>query len=333
MSGASRFAERSARILVTGGGGFIGSHLCERLLEDGYRVWVLDSFESANGAPDRCENLSALRDDEHLHLVAGDIRDRVLLAGVLSDVPFDCVVHLAARSGEVESAADPWRCLDVNVNGTLCLLESMRRNQIANLILVSPRQIHGEAPGHANATDAGALQSPHAASKRAAELIGQVYASRYGLAVQCIRIGSVYGPRQPDNQRLSVLCRAILRDDQLLLSRDEGLALTYIDDVVEALSEAVSAVGVVGRKTGFEVHDLANAEPVLVPDLVRALARHLGVRTRVRLRPTGSSRSTAREAPVVSRPQTFVPRTDLETGLGRLSAWLREVEAAEPTPR
>ena len=332
MSGLGKRVRRAKRLLVTGAGGFLGSHLCERLLADGCRVWGLDNFDPAGGGRDLRSNLDAVRAHPDLCVVEGDVRDSVLLDGLLNDVGFDCVVHLAARPGQAASMADPWGCFDVNVNGTLSLLESMRRHHVTHAILASTHQAGASDRGPVG--NAGACEdlplSPYVASKRAAELVGHVYARRYGLSVYCLRIGTVYGPRQRHDHRLSDLAERILAEQQIMLSREDRVALTFVDDLIDGLVGAIESVQETGRGGCFEIYDLGNVEPVSIPDLTRALGRHLGTRARVRMRPTRSE--TPADAPrsedAGATPLEFTPRTDLETGLRILAEWYREAGRA-----
>ncbi len=325
MNGPGPRVRRQSRILITGAGGFLGSHLCERLLAEGYRVWGLDNFDPDSGGRDRRSNLDAARTNPDLHLVEGDVRDSVLLDGLLTDVSFDCIVHMAARPGEVLSAADPRGCFDVNFNGTLTLLEAMRRHHAMRAILASTCQVSRDdletiaLEGHGEDYPL----SPYLASKRAAELVGHVYARRYGLSVFCLRIRSVYGPRQRQDQRLTRLADRVLAEEQIMLSRNEGIALTFVDDLIDSLVVAIESIQKKGRGGCFEIYDLGNAEPVSMRDLVRSLARHLGTRARVRLRPKAADAPA--DVPYLdasaARQLGFVARTDLDTGLRRFAEW------------
>ena len=231
----------SARhVLVTGGAGFIGSHLVEALVARGDRVRVLDSFDPYYDPAVKRRNLASVV--ESIELVEGDLRDRDLVGRVVQGT--DCVVHLAARAGVRSSLERPVVYMQVNVAGTQRLLEAMRDAGVNHLVAASSSSVYGaRTKGPFRESDAlGVPASPYAASKQAMEIICQTWQQLFDLQLTMLRFFTVYGPRQRPDMAFHIFLRALLRADEEITVFGDGTQtreVTYIQDAVDATLLAI----------------------------------------------------------------------------------------------
>lgn len=321
---------------MTGAAGFIGSHLCERLLAGGYRVWGLDNFDDFYSPDVKRRNLREAEAQAHMQVVEGDIRDPVLLGGLLRDVPFDLVVHLAARPGVRPSIEDPVLCYDVNVNGTLALLEAMREHHAGRLVFGSSSSVYGdrhETPFEETAA-VGRPISPYAASKCAGEQLCFTFHHLHGLHVHCLRFFTVFGPRQRPDLAIHKFTRLMTRGEPLPLFGDGTTArdYTYVDDTVDGVLRSIEALtGADVHEPAFEIINLGRSDAVSLRRLVEELAAALGLQPEIEWLPSQPGDVTITCASGVKARELlgFEPRVSLSEGLARFAAWYRE--AVEPT--
>ena len=327
----------SLRVLVTGAAGFIGSHLCERLLANGADVWGLDNFDSFYSTAIKRRNVQELAKHPNMRLIEGDIRDAVLLDGLFSDVSFDVVVHLAARPGVRPSIEEPEECFDINVQGTLTLLEAMRRHHIAALAFGSSSSVYGDSDTIPLEESAVADRpiSPYAASKRAGEHICHTFHHLYGMSVHCLRFFTVFGPRQRPDLAIHKFARLMAAGRPLPLYGDGSTArdYTYVSDTVEGVVRSIDLL-IEASKSGrpaFEVINLGRSDAVTLKELVDALSGALGIEPTIEWMPmqpgdvTITCASDVRARSILG----FEPRVDLETGLARFVEWFRAGSASE----
>lgn len=331
---------RRLRVLVTGAAGFIGSHLCERLVAEGHGVWGLDSFCPEYDPEGKRQNLAGISSHGRMHVIEGDVRDGVLLEGLFTSVPFDLVVHLAARTGKRAWFAEPELCWEVNVNGTLNLLEAMRRHHVSRMVFASSATVYGERSSGSGAfSEADSIQvptSPYGASKQAAELLCRTWHHLWGFSVHCLRLFDVYGPRQPPDQTVSEFAGQLRAGGSLELDGGEDAMRDFIavDDVIEGI--CLSAEVLRGRAPGeptFDILNLGRGRAVGLAELADTLASALGVKARCSCREgrSGRQRYTLADLDHVSRTLGFRPSIDLNEGLDRYVAWLTS-EVAEAPP-
>jgi len=329
-------ADRAMRILVTGAAGFIGSHLCERLTNDGHLVWGLDNFDDFYDPELKRRNISHVARHPHMRVVEGDIRDQILLDGLFGTVPYDLVIHLAARPGVQPSVREPVLCYDVNVTGTLRLLETMRRHRVSRLVFASSSSVYGDdaALPFSEEQPAGTPLSPYAASKRSGELLCHSWHHLWGLSVYCLRFFTVYGPRQrPDlaiNQFLSLLRQK--RPVPVYGDGTTGRDYTHIDDVVEAASRAaVQLRHLPPNAPIFRILNVGHGRVIGLEELAETLSRVLGVKARLSHRAGrgGDMPTTQADTSRLEEELGYRPRIDFADGLSRYVEWLEEVESAE----
>lgn len=315
-------------VLVTGAAGFIGSHLCDRLLRAGHHVWGVDNFDDAYRPELKRRNLSNALADPRMHLVEGDVRDAVLLDGLFSDVAFDAVVHLAARSGVQASVEAPRLVFETNVMGSLDLLEALRRHGVEALVLGSSSSVHGEDNPVPNGggTSSDRPISPFAVSSHTAEMIARSYHEMYGLSVHSLRLPSVYGPRQRPDLPLHRYARLIAQDRPVPVPGDAAPRhLVYVSDVVEAIAGSLQALTGEDRdEPVFASVDVPPAEPATLPELVGRLGEALGRDAEIVEEPSITSELTRADvtySDIKVDLLDFRPEVDLEEGLRRFADW------------
>jgi len=262
-------------VLVTGGAGFIGSHLCERLLREGHAVWASDDLNSFYDPQLKKGNI---RDIQSLGLpfefVQGDITDRGALDELFSSVRFDQVIHLAARAGVRPSLAEPALYQRVNVEGTVNVLEAARLNGVKKITIASSSSVYGvnsKVP-FAESDPIFSAISPYAASKLACEALGHVYHHVYGLDVVMLRFFTVYGPRQRPDLAIRKFAGLIQAGKPVPVFGDGSTArdYTYITDILDGI------IACTKREFGFEVFNLGESDTVKLSRLLELLQKALG---------------------------------------------------------
>lgn len=320
------------RVLVTGAAGFIGSHVAERLLADGHSVWGLDNFDPYYEESVKRRNLESALTNSRMHFVEGDIRDEVLLAGLFDSVPFDLVVHLAARPGVRPSIAEPDLCYDVNVTGTLRLLEIMRRRHVSRLVFASSSSVYGEdaAPPFAEDQAADHPVSPYAASKRSGELLCHTWHKLWGTSVHCLRFFTVYGPRQRPDLAINKFLRLLSERRSVPMFGDGTTSrdYTHVDDIVEGISRSIAVLRALpsGEPT-YRVLNLGHGRGIELGELIETLAGALGVKAKISRKPDqpGDVPVTLADTRQMQEVLGFRPRVEFADGIKQYVAWLESV--------
>lgn len=272
------------RVLVTGAAGFIGSHVAARLVERGDTVVGLDNFNDYYDPARKRANARALAQlGGDWELIEGDLRERALVERIFGAAQFDAVVHLAAMAGVRASVDDPWLYYDVNLTGTLTLLDATRRFGKPNFVFASTSSAYGrttESP-FVETANADRPLAPYPASKRGAELLGHSYHHLHGLDFTALRFFTVYGPAgRPD--MLAYLVLDAIRTGKTLTLYEGGALLrdwTYVGDI------ASGVVAAVDRRLGYEIINLGRGQPVNVREFVDLLAKYAGKAPRIEERP------------------------------------------------
>lgn len=310
-------------VLVTGAAGFIGSHLCERLVHSGRRVVGLDNFDPFYDPAIKRRNLDALPASKLFELVEGDIRDAGLAAAVFDKHRFDCVVHLAAKAGVRPSIEDPVGYMDVNINGTVVMLEATRKHNIKKFIFASSSSVYGnnEKVPFAETDNVDTPISPYAATKKAGELICHTYSHLYGIGMTCLRFFTVYGPRQRPDLAIHKFARLIEAGAPIPVFGDGSMRrdFTYIDDIIDGVVAAMESCG------GYEIYNLGESRPVRLDDLIAAIETALGKKAVLDRLPDqpGDVRQTYADVDKAVRRLGYRPKTELTDGLRRFVHWLR----------
>ena len=308
-------------LLVTGGAGFIGSHLTARLFERGDRVTVIDDFNDFYDPRVKRRNVAAFLDRDDYRLVEGDIRDRELVDRTFEEGRFDAVVHLAARAGVRPSLREPLLYEEVNCIGTLHLLEAARHIGPDVFIFGSSSSVYGINEKVPFAEDDPVDQpiSPYATTKRTGELLCYNYHHLYGLKTSCLRFFTVYGPAQRPEMASHKFTDLRARGETVPMfgDGDSRRDYTYIDDIVDGVTASLDLA------PGFEIFNLGGAETTRLADLVAWIAEELAVEPRIEYLPDqpGDVPITYADVSKAERLLGYSPKIPIREGLKRFVAW------------
>lgn len=310
-------------ILVTGGAGFIGSHLTAQLLGRGAEVVCIDDFNDYYDPAFKRENVGPFRANPLWHLVEGDIRDAALVEQTYRKFSVATTVHLAARAGVRPSIRQPLLYEEVNGVGTLNMLEGARHAGAGTFIFGSSSSVYGinsKVP-FSEEDPVTYPVSPYAATKRANELMAYTYHHLYGLAVTCLRFFTVYGPRQRPEMAIYHFTEKLARGEPVPRYGDGSSArdYTYIDDIVEGTLAALDAAA------PFEIVNLGGSRTTTLRRLIELIAGTLGVEPRVLELPPqpGDVPITFADVGRARRLWGWQPRVPIEEGIERFVAWYR----------
>lgn len=311
------------QILVTGAAGFIGSHLADELLKRGHNVIGVDDFNDFYDPEIKRANLQQASQNSNFKNVEADIRDPNLFKGLFLQSRPDVVVHLAARAGVRPSLQQPHLYYDVNVMGSLNLLEAMRMHHVKQFVFASSSSVYGNRiQGPFKETDTTDSQvSPYGASKKALEGLAATYAHLYGIQTTGLRFFTVYGPRNRPSMACSLFMEAIAKGDKLTQFGDgsTGRDYTYIDDIVEGIIKAID------NPFDYEIFNLGNSSPVLLSELIETIEQIVGQKAHIKIAPLqpGDVMYTYADISKAQRLISWQPRTELKAGLTHLYQWMK----------
>lgn len=261
--------------LVTGGAGFIGSHVCERLLDLGHAVWVLDDLNAFYDPAIKQQNIRDIQSrGKPFEFVQGDLLDLTTVKELFGSVRFDQIIHLAARAGVRPSLQEPALYQRVNVEGTTHLLELARANKVKKITIASSSSVYGinsKVPFSEDDPIFAAI-SPYAASKLACEALGHVYHHVYGMDVVMLRFFTVYGPRQRPDLAIHKFARLIHFGKPIPVFGDGTTArdYTYISDIVDGV------IAVTKKEFGYQIFNLGESQTVRLTYLIEVLEKAMG---------------------------------------------------------
>lgn len=311
------------RVLVTGGAGFIGSHLCEHLLRSGRRVVVLDNLDDFYDPLLKRANLEAIKSAGDYDFYAVDIRDSNRLEEVFQKARPDAVVHLAARAGVRPSLLYPGLYASVNIDGTLCLLELSRKYQVQQFVFASSSSVYGQF-NRVPFSEDDPISKPlsvYAATKAAGEGLAFTYSHLYQLPVTCLRIFTAFGPRQRPDLAIRKFAQLIQEGKELPVFGDGSMSrdYTYVTDVVSAIAGALE------RSYPFEVFNLGNSRPVRLDYMIETLERALGKKARKIFLPTppGDMPVTFASLEKSQKLLGYGPAVSFEEGIRLFVEWFR----------
>ncbi|QDV90441.1 UDP-glucose 4-epimerase [Phycisphaerae bacterium RAS2] len=308
--------------LVTGAAGFIGSHLCESLLHDGWRVLGVDCFDDFYDPAAKHRNIAGFASHSQFELIKADIRDEDAMKEVLGrDV--NVVVHLAARAGVRPSIERPLLYQDVNVRGTNVMLEAARQNGLKQFVFASSSSVYGNSPKvpFSESDRVDCPISPYAATKKAGELLCHTYHHLFGMNITCLRFFTVYGARQRPDLAIHKFTRLIESGKPIPVFGDGSMMRdhTYVDDIIAGVRSAMD------RCAGFHIYNLGESRPVSLSDLIAAIEGALGKKAIIeRLPPQpGDVDRTYADVTLAMRELGYEPRTELSDGLTKFVEWYR----------
>jgi UDP-glucuronate 4-epimerase len=318
------------RVLLTGAAGFIGSHLGERLCARGDRVVGLDNFDRHYPRAVKDRNLASLRTREGFTLIEGDITSPGDLARAFDQARPDVVVHLAALAGVRPSIVEPVRYSEVNVTGTLRVLEACATRGVARVVFASSSSVYGvdSVVPFRESDPCGKPASPYAATKRAGELCAFVAHHLQSLDVTCLRFFTVYGPRQRPDLAIHKFTRLIDGGHPVELYGDGSTSrdYTWIDDIIDGTVAAIDEQAA-GRVPGYRIYNLGGSRTTALNRLVELIAEALGKKALVEWRPEqpGDMRRTLADLTHATSTLGYAPRVSIEEGIPRFVAWWRSL--------
>ena len=313
-------------ILVTGGAGFIGSHLCERLLEEGHSVICLDNFDSYYDPNLKIRNVEEISNKYPgpFTMVTGDIRNRDHLTELFKKNRIDAVFHLAARAGVRPSIVDPLLYEDVNLRGTITLLEVCKEFGMKNFIFASSSSVYGEnqrVPFSETDLDIQPI-SPYGATKRAGELLCYSYHHLYGIHIACLRIFTAYGPRQRPEMAIHKFTSLMDQGKEIPMYGDGSSKrdYTYIDDLIDGM------MAVLQRHKGFEIYNLGESRTTSLKELIWMIEEYLGKKAKIlAMEPQpGDVSITYADITKAKRLLNYQPKIEMGEGIKRFVEWYKE---------
>ncbi len=316
-------------VLVTGGAGFIGSHLCEQLIDSGVRLAIVDSLTDFYSPAVKRANLDGIATHGTFRFFCVDICDRVKLEHVFEETQPQIVVHLAAYAGVQPSIADPCLYEHANIAGTVTLLELCRAYKVPKLVFGSSSSVYGatsKAPFREDQVEMRPI-SPYAASKLSGELMAYTYAHLFGISVNCLRFFTVFGPRQRPDLAIHKFTKLIESGSPVPVFGDgsAGRDYTYVNDIVSGIVAAMKYEPEVKHGARFEVFNLGNSHPVTLKRLLDDLERTIG-RPALRDQRCDQPGDVPLTWADISKARDLLgyePKTPFETGLANFVNWYR----------
>jgi UDP-glucuronate 4-epimerase len=310
--------------LITGGAGFIGSHVCERLLLAGHAVWAFDDLNPFYDPQIKRRNLADIQSlAKPFEFVLGDLTDRPALDRLLSRVKFDQIIHLAARAGVRPSLEEPALYQRVNVEGTVNLLEAARCKGVKKITLASSSSVYGvnSKTPFAESDPIFSAISPYAASKLACEALGHVYHHVYGLDIAVLRFFTVYGPRQRPDLAIHKFARLIHAGEPIPVFGDGSTArdYTHINDILDGILACTRA------EFGYDIFNLGESQTVKLNYLIELLEGALGKKALIDRRPlqAGDVPMTCADISKARAKLGYHPRFNIEQGIPLFVEWLQ----------
>ena len=312
---------------ITGGAGFIGSTLSEKLLKEKINVITIDNFCDFYDPKLKENNIANILDNENYKIYKGDIRDRKILEQIFKENKIDCVVHLAAMAGIRPSIESPCLYQEVNCLGTQNLLEEMKKHNIKNLVMASSSSVYGnckEVPFRENMIVDFAI-SPYAATKKANEVMTHVYHKLNKMNVIMLRFFTVYGPKQRPDLAINKFTRLMLEDKEIPMYGDGTTSrdYTYIDDIVDGIIKSINYVE--KNENVYEIINLGNSNPVSLKEMIITIGHALNIEPKIKQLPMqpGDVDKTYADITKAKKLLGYEPQTIFEEGIRKFIEWYR----------
>lgn len=310
-------------ILVTGGAGFIGSHLCEALLKKKHRVICYDNFDDFYDPAVKEQNIAWCLGHSNFFLVRNDILDTDTLRRTFESDNIEVVIHLAARAGVRPSIQNPKLYQKVNVEGTINILEVLREFSVKKLILASSSSVYGnnEKVPYSETDNVDYTISPYAATKKACEVLAYTYHHLYQIDTFCLRFFTVYGPRQRPEMAIHSFTKSIYDGAAVKLFGDGSSQrdYTYIDDIIDGIVKCLD------HFNGYEILNLGESQTTRLIDLVRLIEERVGKKAQIEWLPMqpGDVRVTFADISKAQRLIGYDPKTLIQAGIEQFVHWFR----------
>ena len=311
-------------ILITGGAGFIGSHLSERLLTEGERIICLDNFDTFYDPLIKRNNISPFLKNRKYILIEGDIRDLTLLKAIFNKEKIDTIIHIAARAGVRPSIIDPLLYYDVNVHGTMNLLEMAREHSVKKFIFASSSSVYGENEKVPFSEEDNVDEpiSPYAATKKAGELICYTYHHLYDIPIVCLRFFTVYGPRQRPEMAIHKFTRLIHEGQSVPVFGDGSSRrdYTFIEDIIDGITSSLRT------ELSYEVINLGESMTIGLTELIPLLEDCLNKKAVIEWVPLqpGDVPITYADIGKARKLLGYNPKTDIRHGLENFVTWFMD---------
>jgi UDP-glucuronate 4-epimerase len=311
------------KTLVTGAAGFIGSHLSERLLDNGLIVVGVDNFDDFYDPKIKRQNIKDCLKNKNFHLLEADIRDSAAMDKAVGD-GIEMIVHLAARAGVRPSIEKPLLYADVNINGTMVLLEATKKHKVNKFVFASSSSVYGnnKKVPFSEGDNVDFPISPYAATKKACELICHTYHHLYGINMTSLRFFTVYGPRQRPDLAIHKFAKLIEQDKPIPVYGDGSMMrdFTYIDDIIDGVVAAMN------KCTGFHLYNLGESRPISVNNLIAEIEKALGKKAIKEYLPPqpGDVDRTFADVTKAVNELGYKPNTTIQAGLAKFVQWLRQ---------
>lgn len=311
------------KALITGAAGFIGSHLCERMLADGWSVTGLDNFNDFYNPQIKRDNVSGCLKNANFSLIEDDIRNPEAVEKAVGD-NVDTIVHLAAGAGVRPSIQQPVYYSDNNMTGTMVMLEAAKKFQVKKFIFASSSSVYGNNKKVPFSEDDNVdfPISPYAATKKAGELFCHTYHHLYGINMTCLRFFTVYGPRQRPDLAIHKFAKLIEQGKSIPVYGDGSMMrdFTYIDDIIDGITASIE------KCEGYNIYNLGESRPVTVSNLVAEIEKALCKKAIIEHLPMqpGDVNCTYADVRKAMKELGYNPKTKISDGLAKFVEWLRK---------
>ncbi|MCI9287821.1 MAG: NAD-dependent epimerase/dehydratase family protein [Clostridia bacterium] len=316
--------------LITGGAGFIGSHLSERLLKEGHNIYCIDSLTDYYDVALKYKNIKIVEECSKLNhklyeFHKGDIRDYDFLCQFFQSHKIDAIIHLAANAGVRPSIDNPRYYVDVNLMGLTNMLECAKNYKVRSFVFISSSSVYGnnkKVPFHEN-DNVDEPISPYAATKKAGELICHTYHALYGINIACLRYFTVYGPRQRPDLAINKFTRLMLEDQEVPMYGDGSTSrdYTFVSDIVEGTVLALNWT--LDGCNKYDVFNLGGSHPISLKDLIMLIGKVLGIEPKINqlsMQP-GDVNITYSDSNHAKEILHYNPKVKIQEGLEKFIEW------------
>lgn len=309
-------------ILVTGGAGFIGSHLADKLLNENHKVFVIDNFNNYYNSDLKEQNILNNLNNSNYKIFRADICDEDVLDSIFSENQIDSVVHLAGYAGVGASLESPLEYIKTNIFGTVNLLEKMKEYNIKKIVFASSSSVYGNCNEEcfSECLKTSEPISPYAATKLSCEQFLYTYYKLYGINTVILRFFTVYGPRQRPDLAIRKFTDLIIKDKEVPVHGD-GSALrdyTYIDDIISGIYEAIKY-----DKTPYEIINLGANNPISINTMIKNIEKTLNKKAKIKYIPMPAQNvyKTSSNIQKAKELLNYIPKINFETGIKNFIEW------------
>ncbi len=315
------------KYLITGGAGFIGSSLSDKLLSDGHDIVVVDNFNDYYDVSIKEKNVSNNLSNPHYVLCRADIENMDSMQKVFKEHKFDAVIHLAARAGVRPSLEKPMEYVKTNILGTVNILECMKDSGIKKLVIASSSSVYGNCKEESFSEDLKVTEpiSPYAATKSACEQICYTWHHLYGISVVALRFFTVYGPRQRPDLAINKFAKKIIKGEPIQMYGDGSTKrdYTYIDDIVSGICKSIDYNG-----SGYEIINLGGGEPITLKRMIQTIEQEIGKKAIIEQQPMqpGDVDKTVCDWSKARKLLNYAPKTSFKDGIKKFVEWRKQYE-------